>query len=243
MEQMMACLMKVMQQKTDANLKEIKEEIRTNQARAEANHEKMMAKLDAHHEIILACLGKTEAMDLEANPEEMQFVVEHWEVPKEHATVKSVGGPRKRHGRRNLASGHCRKPKEPTWGNCGSQKKLAAASRKMTRHAGVPWRKVRVVRKNQTRDKVSRRTPKGWTFGKKCRLKPESIKGMRTQGLKKQLYLRTERTSGKIFGKTSGLEIAKQAAGSSVGCQNQGLDIVEGSAPSEKKESLLAALV
>jgi hypothetical protein len=28
----------------------------------------MMANLDAHHERMIACLGKTEATDLEANP-------------------------------------------------------------------------------------------------------------------------------------------------------------------------------
>jgi hypothetical protein len=34
--------------KADASLKEIKEDIKTNQARTEANHLRMMAKLDAH---------------------------------------------------------------------------------------------------------------------------------------------------------------------------------------------------
>jgi hypothetical protein len=35
-------------------------------------HEEMMAKLDVHHEKMMACLGKMEATDFEANTEEMQ---------------------------------------------------------------------------------------------------------------------------------------------------------------------------
>jgi hypothetical protein len=87
----------------------------------------------------------------------------------------------------------------------------------MTHRAGVTRRKGHIVRKNQARDKVARGTPKGQTFRKKCQLKPESIKGIRIQGLKKQLYLRSKRTPGSIFGKTIGLEITKRITGSSVG--------------------------
>jgi hypothetical protein len=57
-------------------------------------------------------------------------------------------------------------------------------------------------------------------FGKKCQPKPESIKGIRIKGLKKQLYLRSERTSGK----------------------NEEWDVAEGPAPLKRKKSLLAAL-
>jgi hypothetical protein len=37
----------------------------------------MMDKLDAHHERMIACLGKTEATDLEVNPDEIQSEAEH----------------------------------------------------------------------------------------------------------------------------------------------------------------------
>jgi hypothetical protein len=48
-----------------------------------------------------------------------------------------LGGLRRRHRGWNLAEErHCQ-PMEWTQGNCGSQKKLAAASRKMTSRAGV----------------------------------------------------------------------------------------------------------
>jgi hypothetical protein len=49
----------------------------------------MMANLDVHHEGMMSCLGTTEAMDLEANPEEMQSIVVHEEVPKEDAAVET----------------------------------------------------------------------------------------------------------------------------------------------------------
>jgi hypothetical protein len=36
-----------------------------------ATHKEMMVILDAHHERIMACVGRKEAMDQEANPEEI----------------------------------------------------------------------------------------------------------------------------------------------------------------------------
>jgi hypothetical protein len=53
------------------------------------------------------------------------------------------------------------KLKEQTQGYCRSQKKLAAAGRKVTHHAAVALCKIHVVRKNQNRDKVSRKAQKG----------------------------------------------------------------------------------
>jgi hypothetical protein len=53
-------------------------------------------------------------------------------------------------------------------------------------------------------------------FGRKCRQKPESIDEMRIRGLKKQLYLRSERASGIIFRKAFRLENVKRRAGSSI---------------------------
>jgi hypothetical protein len=79
---------------------------------------------------MMACLGGTETMDLEANPEEESEEV-HREVLKEHAAVKHVGGLRKQHRGWNLAAECHQKSKERTWRNCGSQKKLAAAGKKL----------------------------------------------------------------------------------------------------------------
>jgi hypothetical protein len=71
----------------------------------------MMAKLDAHHERMVACLGKMEAMDVVANPEEIQSKVEHWEVPNKEAAVKSSGALKKWHRDGNLAAEHRNQPK------------------------------------------------------------------------------------------------------------------------------------
>jgi hypothetical protein len=125
-----------------------------------ANHAEIMAEIrawrkeKADQEAMKACLGKTEATDMEANPEEIVSKMEHEKVPKEDAIVKSAGGLWKRHRGRNLAAERHQKLEEGTWGNCGSWKKLATAHRGMTCHTGVAGHKVQVIRKNQTRDKA-----------------------------------------------------------------------------------------
>jgi hypothetical protein len=80
------------------------------------------AQLDARHERMMACLGKTEATDLKVNPEEMQSEAEYRDVPMEHAAVKPVGGRKKRHRGRHLAAGRRGPPKDLTRGDCGSWK-------------------------------------------------------------------------------------------------------------------------
>jgi hypothetical protein len=47
-----------------------------------------MAMMDSKPQKLEACLGKTEATDLEANPEETESETEHKEVPKEEAIVE-----------------------------------------------------------------------------------------------------------------------------------------------------------
>jgi hypothetical protein len=118
-------LLTTMQEKMGANLKEIKEDIKTNQARAntnqkeirigqkllkeemlakmETNQERMMDKMDLQPVKLEACLGKTGATDLETNPEEIESEAEHKEVPKEEAAVKTVRALKKRHGDRHIA--------------------------------------------------------------------------------------------------------------------------------------------
>jgi hypothetical protein len=55
----------------------------------------MLAKLDAHHKIMIARmdsrLEKMDATDLEANLEEIMSESEHEEVPKEEAAVETSG--------------------------------------------------------------------------------------------------------------------------------------------------------
>jgi hypothetical protein len=108
--------MKAMQENMDANQSEMKANREERKAGMKANrkemrtgHKEMMAKLDAHHERMMACLGKTEATDLEANPEDMESGAEHREVPKEEAAAKSSGALKKCHRGQHLAAGCHRK--------------------------------------------------------------------------------------------------------------------------------------
>ncbi|PNF30540.1 hypothetical protein B7P43_G09927 [Cryptotermes secundus] len=67
----------------------------------------------------------------------MQSTVEHQEVPKEDAVVKPVKGWKKWHRGKKRAAGRREEPKELTQGDCGSQRILAAACRKVSHHATV----------------------------------------------------------------------------------------------------------
>jgi hypothetical protein len=127
------------------------------QAKMETNrkayHEEMMAMVDAYHERIMACLGKTEAdtEKTEPDPEMMQSTEKHQEITKGEAAVMLVGEPRKRRRVRSLAAERSQKRKERTRENRGSRRKLAAACRKVSRCARVAWHRKSVVRKLGTR--------------------------------------------------------------------------------------------
>jgi hypothetical protein len=60
------------------------------EAKLDAHHEGMMAKMDSQLEKMEACLEKMEATDLEANLEEITSKVEHEEVHKEEAAVENL---------------------------------------------------------------------------------------------------------------------------------------------------------
>jgi hypothetical protein len=66
----------------------------------------LVSRMDAHHGGMMACLGKTEVTDLEANPEEMQSEAVNSEVPKEDAVVETGRAPNKRQRDRHLAEKH-----------------------------------------------------------------------------------------------------------------------------------------
>jgi hypothetical protein len=92
MEQMVECLvaaiwrMDANKVKAEDTLKQMKEEIMVGLETMIQNQEKMMARLDAHHERMMvrmkASLEKTETRDLEANPEETESESEHAKVPQ-----------------------------------------------------------------------------------------------------------------------------------------------------------------
>jgi hypothetical protein len=103
----------------------------------------------------MSCQVTTEACldSKELNTEDVESEVEHREVPKEDAIVKSVKGRKKRHSGRKLAAGRRGEPKELTQGNRGSRRKLPAAYRKVTRRAAVALRKRNVFRKIRNQGK------------------------------------------------------------------------------------------
>jgi hypothetical protein len=103
-------------------------------------------------------------------------------------------------------------------------------------HRAIPARHKGHSHREQGKDKAVPRTQKGWTFEKRCRAKLEGINGIRMQGLKKQPHLRSKRTFGRIFGKTTGLEIVKQIAGSSIGIKKRVSGHCGGVGPFETKE-------
>jgi hypothetical protein len=153
---------------------------------------------------------------LKVGLEEMKSVAEHQEVPKEEAPDKSSGTMKKRHRGRNLAAGRRGEPKERTRENLGSRKELAAARRRTTRHAGVGVTRCKghFFRKNEARDKVTR---KGRTLGRRQLTRQEGMNGTRNRDFKKQRCLRrSESLSGRMIGKTIGLEIEKRITRSPV---------------------------
>jgi hypothetical protein len=142
--------MDTIEEKTDTDQEERKQEIR-------ASQEHLKGEMKAQHERMIACLGRMEAMDLEANPEEKESEMVHLEVLEEHAAVKPVGELRKQHR-------GCRVPSEVKGTDleiCGSQKELTASG------------------KNPTRDNMMRESLKIWTSGRKHRVIPEHKTGIR----------------------------------------------------------------
>jgi hypothetical protein len=79
----------------------------------------------------------------------------------------------------------------------------------MTCHAGVAQHNGNAVRKNQTRYNVEQGARKERTFGKRQCTKPKDSHDIKNRDVKEQLCLRSKKSSGRIFGKMIGLEIAK----------------------------------
>jgi hypothetical protein len=127
----------------------------------------------------------------EPTSEDVASEAVHEGVPKDDSAVETSRVPNKRHRGRHLAAERRQKPKEGTRGNCGSRKKLTAAGRKMTRRAGVTWRKGH-GRKGLNKHDVGPRTTKGRTFGRKRlensnrRKKPSHKKTSRAETLEKK---------------------------------------------------------
>jgi hypothetical protein len=143
-------LLKAMQEKIDANLKEIRagqEHLNDKmlpklEVRIDDNQEKMdawIAEIRAWQTETTACQEATDTCLESKEPTNMESITLHKEVPKEEAAVQTVRALKRRHGDWHLAVGCSRKPKKQTQGNGGSWRKLAATSRGKTHCAGVAW--------------------------------------------------------------------------------------------------------
>jgi hypothetical protein len=77
----------------------------------------------------------------------MQSAEEHQDIPCENVVVRQVKGLRKQSRGRKSTAGLREEPKELTRGNCGSQRKLTAACKKVSRRATVARRKRNFLRK------------------------------------------------------------------------------------------------
>jgi hypothetical protein len=121
-------LLLAMQEKMDANLKEIKENIKPNQAEMKAMQAETDATLkeinagqDAWMEEMKADREAMEAYpeNMEGSPEDTESIAVHEDIPKEEAAVQPVRALKKRHGDRRLVLRHRGKLKEQTEGNGG----------------------------------------------------------------------------------------------------------------------------
>jgi hypothetical protein len=125
---------------------------------------------------------------------EAESAAVHEDAPKKNAAVKPVRALKQRYRDRHLAVRRRGQPKERNQGTGDSRKKLRAASREMTRHAGVGWRKGH-GRQGQGKDKGVRGTSNGRRLGKRQRTLQKGSNGIRDRDVKNQLRLRKERRS------------------------------------------------
>jgi hypothetical protein len=203
-KQGMLARMDANQERMNASLREEiqsgEAEMRSTVSALEKKMDALIADMKGGQKERTACHKEMEAnpKKMEPNPEIMQSEAEHQEVPKECAMVKLVRGLSKGHRGWNLAEEHHGQPKEWTWRHCESWKKLAAAKRKMTCHAGVAQRKGcsheelsvdQGQRKNQTRNKFARGTQKGQMPRRRQLMHQEGANGTRNRDFKEQLCL------------------------------------------------------
>jgi hypothetical protein len=243
-----------MKEKMNANPKEIKEDIKTNKAKAEANQEEMIAKMDAWltemrawrkettacQEATEACLKRMEPTSLELESES-----EHREVLKEDVAVKTVGALKKRYRDWHLEVGLRGQPKKWAQGNGGSRKMLAAFCRRMNRRAGTARRKGRghkVPTEKSDQEQCCTRNPEGTDVREETREQPEGGNGIRGRDLKEQLRLGSERISCRFFRKVLVLEIMKPRVEPSVRIRKMSVRISwKGRPPPKGKKRPLSA--
>jgi hypothetical protein len=217
----------------------------------------MMAKIDFWLDKMEACLKKTEAT------EEIETESEHQEVPKEEAALDTIGVMKERYRDRHLAVRRSGQPKKLTQGNGGSRKKLAAACRGMTRHAGVARRNGRGhtglkveqrrrkiadhgqclkgnLEKTDVREETSGETGRHqWTKEPRLKKAATSEEGEDNRQRHQRTEQETGATSVKTFRKTIELEIAKQIAETSIRLLKMSVTTLWRGQPSPKRKKRL----
>jgi hypothetical protein len=169
MQQMMV-RMDASQAMVDDNLRKMKEEMRSGQVEIKSTVSAFEEKMEAWIADVKACPEVMEANPekrdpnpeklepspekMETNPVKMTSVAVHEEFHTEDATVRSSGTVRRRHRGWHVAAKWRGEPKKLTQGHCGSQGKLAAACRKVSRHARVAWHKRGIIISDCIRAKV-----------------------------------------------------------------------------------------
>jgi hypothetical protein len=86
MQQKMIASRELMLAKMDANQREMK---KGNNEKFEILRDTLVSRMGAHQDRMMACLGHTEATDLEVNSAESEFVAEDQKALKEEAAVRS----------------------------------------------------------------------------------------------------------------------------------------------------------
>jgi hypothetical protein len=95
--------------------------------------------------------------------------------------------------------------------------------------------------KNRSRNDVARRASRERTTEKRRRMNPEGYTDIKDPGARRRLRLRSDKTAGRLCGRTNekviGLESAKQIAGSPVPLQkNKDWSLWRGRLPSKRKK-------
>jgi glucosamine 6-phosphate synthetase-like amidotransferase/phosphosugar isomerase protein len=101
---------------------------------------------------------ETDAEKIQYDPRMVQSVAEHQEVLKKNAEMKAVKGRKKLHWGTKQSAGRRGEPKVLTQGDCGSQRKLATACRKVSLRATVAWNRGTFSGKLEPAEIVDRST-------------------------------------------------------------------------------------
>jgi hypothetical protein len=131
---------------------------------------------------------------IEKNPEMMQSTEEYQDVRSKDVAVMPAKGLKKRRKGRKLIAERRGEPKKLNRGHCGSRKKLAAACRKMSRHAAVVWHKRNLIRRSETRGYCGSR--KGVTVADR-RTCPHATVAWKKRKLTRNIQLRENHESSK----------------------------------------------